>query len=252
LKPLGIWLSMAYFFIPALIFAGAYYLIMPWLLNKGVLPYYAYAIGLGVPLVGLLIAALMAYTLEGNPMRWSALMSRFGYRPLSGRDLLVVAIIFAVEMLLYFGLSLITSWLIRRQILPIPTGLPPFLDPRTVWTQDTLEAATGGLKGNWLLLLLSAVLLIVNVVGEEFWWRGIVLARQRLAFGAGTLVVHALLWTMFHRFKYWDLLNLLPLSFGLTFAVLYLKNSSAGLLMHFISNGVGLVPIALGVLGRGS
>jgi membrane protease YdiL (CAAX protease family) len=58
------------------------------------------------------------------------------------------------------------------------------------------------------------------------------------------------LWTLFHAFKYWDLLNLLPLSIGLTFAVLLLDNSSAGLLMHFISNGVGLVPILMGVLEK--
>jgi membrane protease YdiL (CAAX protease family) len=87
-------------------------------------------------------------------------------------------------------------------------------------------------------------------VGEEFWWRGVILPRQQLVFKfVAVWILHSVLWTLFHGYKYWDLLNLLPLSLGLTFAVLYLRNNTTGLLMHFVSNGVGLVPILLGVIG---
>ena len=175
MKSLGFQLFLIYFGIPALALAAGFYLLMPALIQRGMLPYYAYSLGLGLPLLAMLVAAIVAYRLEGRPRTWSARLARFNY---------------------------------------------------------------------------SVLLLGINVVGEEFWWRELILPRQQLAFAGWTLFVHALLWTLFHGFKYWDLLNLLPLSLGLTFAVLYLNNSSAGLVMHFISNGVGLLPILLGVLEK--
>ena len=250
MKPMGWTTSLLYFGIPALAMGAGFYLLMPFLIRRGMLVYYAYSISLGLPLLGMLIASLAAYRTEGNPLTWQALMTRFRFKPLSLRDLLIVAGIFAAEMGVYFLMTRFSSWLIAQNIMPIPNGLPDFINPQSVWTQETIDAATGGLKGNWPIFILSAVLLMVNVVGEEFWWRGLILPRQQLAFAASTLAVHSVLWTLFHAFKYWDLLNLLPLSIGLTFAVLLLDNSSAGLLMHFISNGVGLVPILMGVLEK--
>lgn len=82
---------------------------------------------------------------------------------------------------------------------------------------------------------------MVNVVGEEFWWRGIVLPRQVLAFGALT-------W-LFHAYKWWDLIGLLPLSLGLTWVVLHRENNTPGLIIHFVTNGAGVISILLGVLG---
>jgi membrane protease YdiL (CAAX protease family) len=250
MKSMGLGLSLLYFGIPALTLAVGFYLLMPALIKRGMLPYYAYSLGLGLPLLAMLVASMVAYRLEGNPLAWSALMDRFNYRPLSLRDLLIVAGIFAIEMALYLLMTRVTGWLIGQGIITLPANLPAFVNPQTVWTQETINAATGGLRGNWFLFFFSLILLVINVVGEEFWWRGLVLPRQQLAFSGSTLLVHALLWTLFHGFKYWDLLNLLPLSLGLTFAVLYLNNSSAGLVMHFISNGVGLVPILLGALEK--
>lgn len=250
MKPMDLGLSLLYFGIPALALAAGFYLLMPLLVKGGMLPYYAYSLSLGLPLLAMLAASIVAYRLEGNPLAWSALMTRFNYRPLSLRDLLSVAVIFAAEIALYLLMTRLTSWLIGQEIITLPANLPAFINPQTVWTQDTINAATGGLRGNWFLFFFSLVLLMINVVGEEFWWRGLILPRQQLVFVGWTLLVHTLLWTLFHGFKYWDLLNLLPLSLGLTFAVLYLNNNSAGLVMHFVSNGVGLLPILLGVLEK--
>lgn len=250
MKPMGWTTSLLYFGIPALAMAAGFYLFMPFLIKRGMLVYTAYTIALGVPMLGMLIGSLVAYRAEGNPFTWQALMTRFNFKPLSLRDLLIVAGIFAAEMAVYLLISKISAWLIAQNVIPIPANIPEFINPKTIWSQETIDAATGGLKGNWTIFIMSAILLVINVVGEEFLWRGVVLPRQKLAFAASTLMMHSVLWTLFHAYKYWDLLNLLPLSIGLTLAVLLLDNSSAGLLMHFISNGVGLIPILLGVLEK--
>ena len=58
---------------------------------------------------------------------------------------------------------------------------------------NNMDRQVGDLRGNWLVLFVSFVLLIVNVVGEGFWWRGVILPRQSLAFGRWTWVIHGVL-----------------------------------------------------------
>jgi hypothetical protein len=167
MKPIGLSLSLLNFGFPALALAAGFYLLMPLLIKRGMLPYYAYSLGLGLPLLVMLVTALVAYRLVGNPLEWSALMIRFRYHPLSLRDLLIVAGIFAAEMVLYLLMTRLTGWLIGQGYLPLPANLPAFVNPQTVWTQETINAATGGLRGNWFLFFFSLVLLVINVVGEE-------------------------------------------------------------------------------------
>lgn len=241
LRPMGWELSLIYFGAPALAMVIGFYGLMPWLEQRGLTPYMAYMVSMSLPLLGLLIAALVAYRLEGYPWEWSTLMARLGYHRMTGRDWLFTAGVFAVEMGAYALCSRFGRWLIEAGVMPIPVSLPPFLDPRTIFTPEALEVATDGLRGNWAVFAISLIVLVVNVVGEEFWWRGIVLPRQVLAFGALT-------W-LFHAYKWWDLIGLLPLSLGLTWVVLHRENNTPGLIIHFVTNGTGVISILLGVLG---
>jgi membrane protease YdiL (CAAX protease family) len=54
------------------------------------------------------------------------------------------------------------------------------------------------LRGNWGMALVYLAILVLNIVGEEFWWRGYVLPRQELAHGRWAWLVHGILWTLFH------------------------------------------------------
>ena len=247
--PLGWGLSLLHFGLPALLMIGGFYVLMPYLTRQGMTPYMAYLIGTLLPLALMLVAALIAFRLERHPPTWRALLERFNYRRMSAADWGWTALIFAAEMAAYVAVTRFSAWLIESDVMPLPSSLPAFMNPRTVFTQETLDLAAGGLRSNWPILGASVIALIINVVGEEFWWRGYILPRQLLAFGALTWVVHGLLWTGFHAFKWWDLLNLLPLSLGLTWVVLRRDNNTPGLVIHFVTNGVGLLPILLGVLG---
>ena len=250
LQAMSLGLSLIYFGVPAILMIVGFYAVMPSLIRRGVLSYYAYAAGLGLPLLVMLIAALVVYRVEGNPMRWQSLMERFRYRSMTTRDWLWTGGIFAVQLLIYSQFARLTRVLIDRDVILLPKALPAFVDPRTVFTTETLDSALGGLRGNWMVLLVSIVLLVVNVVGEEFWWRGVVYPRQELAFGRWVWVIHGAMWALFHAYKHWDLFSLLPMTLGLSFAVFYLQNNTPGLIIHFVGNGAGLIPILLGILGR--
>jgi len=248
LRPMRLWASVLFFGIPTLTMILAYYVLMPGLIKGGFLPYSAQCIALLVPLTGLLLAGLVGYRLEGRRLSWRAIAARFRWHRMDGRAWLWTLGVWALQLAIWFVLQKLSAWLIAQGFMPVPEGLPAFLDPRTTDSVAALEQATGGLQGNWGFALMSMALLIVNIAGEEVWWRGYVLPRQELAFGKWTWLVHGLMWTGFHAFKWWDLVSLLPLCLGLSYVTHRLRNNSTGFVIHTLQKAdffLVVVPLIL-------
>jgi membrane protease YdiL (CAAX protease family) len=205
---------------------------MPALIRAGLLPFYAYSLALSFLFVGLIIAALVGYRMEGHPLSWASFASRFRLRPMDGRDWLWTVVAFLVAFALLLAVQPATTWMIRSGLMPMPSHLPRFLDPRIELTGELYAAAAGGVKGNWWFLLTSLAVLCVNVLGEELWWRGYVLPRQELTLGRWTWLVHGVLWAAFHAAMWWNLVNLLPLTLGLAYVTVARKSTTAGIVTH--------------------
>ena len=134
--------------------------------------------------------------------------------------------------------------------MPLPAGLPFFDDPLVTKSAEALNQAAGGqMRGQWSLLVLFLVLYFFNIVGEELWWRGIILPRQELVFGRFTWLVHGLMWACFHLFKYWDILTLVPVCLSIAWISQKRQNNWAGLLAHAIVNGMAIPFILAAVAG---
>ncbi len=103
----------------------------------------------------------------------------------------------------------------------------------------------------WDQVLLTLVLLFFNIIGEEFWWRGYILPRQELAWGRWTWLVHGILWMLFHAFKYWDWLALLPGCLGIALMAQRRRNTVPGIIVHLIVNGSSAIGIILLLLTGG-
>lgn len=56
-------------------------------------------------------------------------------------------------------------------------------------------------------------------------------------------------WYLEKAFQWWHFLGLLPLTFGLSLICSRTKNTSPGIVIHLIFNGLGLIPILAAVLG---
>ena len=111
------------------------------------------------------------------------------------------------------------------------------------------ELAGGAVKGNWTLVWVSFVTLFFNIFGEELWWRGYLLPRQELVHGSSTWIIHGVLWTMFHAFKYWELAAILPASLALSFVAYKRKNTWPGIFTHLTVNGLGPISILFLAIG---
>ena len=250
LKPMPIGLSLLFFGIPAVIGVLGLYVLLPALSRAGVPQLWNYTVSLAGVFPLLLAAALIAYRIEGHPLSWLALKRRFRLAEMGGREWLWTAgllIVFVGGQILLMPTA---RWLVSVLPLPVPAGLPHAIDPRVVRTSIPTEFLGVPLRGNWAVALWYSVILGLNIIAEEFWWRGYVLPRQELSHSKGAWIVHGMLWTLFHVPMWWNLIALLPSTLSLSFVTSRLKNTTPGIVVHLVNNG--FVIILLGIFGVGA
>ena len=103
--------------------------------------------------------------------------------------------------------------------------------------------------GRYWLLAVWFPYWLLNIMGEEMLWRGVMLPRQEAAFGNYAWIIHAIGWAVFHIAFGWQLLlTLLPILFILPYAVQRRQNSWIGVIIHAGLNGPSFIAIALGII----
>lgn len=104
-------------------------------------------------------------------------------------------------------------------------------------------------NGRYWLLWVWAPYWILNILGEEFLWRGVMLPRQEAAFGKHAWLIHGVGWGLFHIAFGWQLLiTLIPLIFIQSYVVQRTKNSWIGVIMHGGLNGPSFIAICFGLI----
>lgn len=90
---------------------------------------------------------------------------------------------------------------------------------------------------------------ILNIMGEEVLWRGVVLPRQEAALGRLAWMANGAGWLLFHLAFGWQLvLVLVPIIFVLPYVVQRRRNTWIGVVVHAGLNGPAFVAIALGLV----
>lgn len=248
LKPMPLWTAFLMFAIPSALQTVSMYAILPMIAARVSYPMLWWFLLLYLlPLSFLMPASYIAYRLEGNPPTWQAFKERFNLKPLKGRDWAWVAglVIFGLATSL---LSVVSRWMASLPWFSPPQFIPPVVDPR-ITTLPT-EVMGVPLQGNWLILVIYAFALVVNIFGEEFYMRGYILPRQILTHGRWAWLVHGLLWTLFHFFQRWTYIQLLPITLSLSYVTYRTKNTTIAIAAHYIGNGIlGMIPILMVVAG---
>lgn len=89
---------------------------------------------------------------------------------------------------------------------------------------------------------------LLNVLGEEILWRGVVLPRQEAALGSSAWLANGCGWLLFHLAFGWQLLLvLLPILFVLPFVAQRRQNTWTAVLIHAGLNGPGFLAVAFGL-----
>jgi len=231
---MGVFTSFSIYTLAALLmFCMSKYLI-PFLSDKTgqeTILFWFIVAGLGV-FLPLIITAIRILKFEGYNISLSTWINRLRFVRLTKRDLtwtigglLLVAILSSSLMK---GLELIIGKFDHS---------PSFM---------SFEPLT---KGRYWLLIVWLPYWILNILGEEILWRGVLLPRQEIVFGRYTWLIHGCGWGLFHVAFGWQLMIvLIPLIFIQSFVVQKTKNSWTGVIMHGIINGPSFIAIAFGLL----
>jgi membrane protease YdiL (CAAX protease family) len=251
IQPMPLWLSAILFGVPTALVALGFHWLRPFLEAQGYSPIISFLGALAAPLALLFAGALVGYhVVEGRPLEWEAFSQRMRFPKFRWIDALLGVGLFIMVSAGYALFSSFGDDLIRAGLIPVPAGLPAIVDPLADFTPAALDRMAGGrLLGQWDLVLLFLVTFFFNIVGEELWWRGYILPRQELTHGKWTWLLHGLLWNLFHVFKWWDLIGLLPVTLILSFSAQRLKNNWPVLIAHALLNGISLVIVIAGVIG---
>jgi membrane protease YdiL (CAAX protease family) len=180
----------------------------------------------------LLLTAALLLNRERGPGRLDSLGARLWLRPMHGDDWLWAVGGLAVVGVLTGGIGAALGMLQdERNFHPSFMAFEP-LGPGRYW-----------ILGAWLPFF------VLNIVGEEFVWRGVALPRQEVAFGRWAWLVNGILWWLFHAAFPWQvLLTLAPITLILPYVVQRRRSTWAGLVIHAGFGAMGFLVLALGLV----
>lgn len=187
--------------------------------------------GLGI-FTPLIITGILILKKEGYKLNWETWVHRLRFRKISISD-----VIWSVGGLIVVGILSGVVMKVMEAIIGQFDHSPSFM---------TFEPLT---PGRYWILLLWFPYWLLNIFGEEFLWRGVMLPRQEVAFGKYTWLIHGTGWGLFHVAFGWHLMiTLLPLIYIQSFIVQKKKNSWIGVMMHAGLNGPSFIAISLGLI----
>lgn len=238
IQPLPFWGSLIAFGLPALLMIFSYHVFMPRLQAAGLAPAESFVVAHVAPMAIMLAAALAVFhRLEGRPLTWAAFSQRYRYPRITLKAVLLGLVTFMALNIAYGLFSQLGATLAGQSLAP---GIGVITS-----VADVLGISV---QGRWEIVFLFLLVLPLNVVGEELWWRGIILPRQELTHGRWTWIVHGTLWTAFHAFKWWDLAGLLPVCLLIAYISRRTKNYWLALIAHALFNGLALYLVLAAVM----
>ncbi len=251
LKPISLFNAILWFAGFALLFLLGIHVVLPALDATSLTNFEAFAVVTTVPLAIMLALAIALYVHDGHHPTLAAFRARYRLQRITWRDLGWTLVILIVGALGYGAIAqLVNTPLIESGLIPLPSDIPPLINPLVPMTPEIMEASIEGpLAGNWGIIVLYALMLFFNIAGEELFWRGYLLPRQEAQHGRFAWVWHGVLWAFFHLFKWWDVLPLIPICLSIAYVSQRTKSTWPAIIAHSIFNGMGLVGMIVWVLG---
>jgi membrane protease YdiL (CAAX protease family) len=217
------------FGLPAAGMYAAYYLISPLIAANTSLAEARY-LASDLVMAGMLIATWIGVVMEGGHSSLGSIARRLRLDRFNSRTWLWTL----GGMIIYVLLAIVANNLVPL-IYKVIHFVPP-IETAEPWGVSAIP-----------LVLIS---LLLNIFGEELWWRGYILPRQELQFGKNTWIWHGILWTFFHAFKWWTIPALLFVCMVVPFVAQRTRNTGPGIISHLVVNGLGIGAVIGRLLSR--
>lgn len=210
------------------------YFVLPTLYNNGFSKIFTFSVGIFLPLAILLSLAIYYALKERDTPDWKGIKDRLHLKPMKKSDWGWTGLLLLITLLGYFTLAGTTDWVL---------SIFPFLKAPEVFDQAHANDTFFGipLKGNWWVLGIHVAVLVLNVAGEELWFRGVIFPKQRLKYGKWAWLAHGIFYHLWHMIYPWSFFRLLPESLAYGWVAQKTGNTWTCIISHFIFNGLGLI-----------
>lgn len=238
-KPMPLQESILITFVLTFLGLSTFYLIQPFLEKQGLYELWAYIISLSLVFLVMICWTIFGLKREGISLKNFWLRLRLV--KVESRTWVWAVGVGLLFIISEAWFSPVLSNLVQASVLPIPQGLPSFVDPVA---QQSLSALKNQMMEEGILYIVPFAL-ILNIFGEELFWRGYVMPRQELVHRRKTWLIHGLMWTFSHLFQYWLLPSQVIGFLALSYLVQRYRNTWLGIIAHFISNGLPILILVL-------
>jgi membrane protease YdiL (CAAX protease family) len=250
IKPLNLWWSLTLVILPAGAAAVIIHLVIPSILQETGLPFLYLYLPWWIGFMALyFFASLFAYKLEGNSLTWGQFKTRYRLWSIERRSWRWFAALLGTFIVALSLLGILGDRISSIPALSMPPSFPPELNPSHPAGIQAGEFMGVTLKGKWWIAIVYFMGWILNIFGEEFWFRGYMLPRQEAAHGQRAWIVHGLVWAINHMWQLWTLVILLPYSFLWSYIIQKGKNTWIPIIVHGLGNLIPLGVIVIGIIG---
>ncbi|RJP53226.1 MAG: CPBP family intramembrane metalloprotease [Anaerolineaceae bacterium] len=179
---------------------------------------------------------LAAYVLrrEGQTLTWSTLKIRLNLYWGDWKTWMLFIILLVVGVALTFPLMATSK--ITALAAPPPDWFPASQNP--LKELKGIEDALPGVefKGNYLFLTLFIFTGVMNILGEDTLYRGVLIPKLHGLFGKRVWLVGGLIFSLKHIYVWWRIQETLPLAIAGAFMFGSMGSLSFAMLAHFIGN----------------
>jgi membrane protease YdiL (CAAX protease family) len=226
IKPMKLWQSLLFFLLPGLFGVFAFYVLLPMLVRLGMPEEFAYGTQMIAVFLLLFLVTIIGLRREGWSLSWATVRERLRIKRMDSTAW-------------KWTLSFLLLYLLGGYLLNSLAVL--FYEKIGFWPLPDADIPLTNIP-------FMVIVLVINVLTEELLWRGYILPRQELEHGKYAFLVNGVLWSLFHMFKWWAVPFQLPINWMLPFVVQRTKNTTPGIWMHFIFNGLGILLTIIAIL----
>lgn len=249
-KQLSIFQLILAFAIPGAVAYTGFRVVLPRLVESGTPTMIAWPVIASVMLLALVCVAIFFLHSEARQLNIS-LTSRMCLKPLALKQWVIYLSIIIVGLILTAAATKLVTPFMNLTGITIPGYMPFFLDPSINPAETDPAVLSPGLplQGQFILLPLVAVTLLLNILAEELYFRAWLLPKMS-TYGSMGWVINGTLFALYHIYQFWLFPLIIVMSLLMAFVIYQSKSIWPALAAHLIGNFlVTILGILMLILG---
>lgn len=224
------------FFLPSSFAFFGFRVVLPWLVDNGYPKTLMWGVVASIMLLIFVILGIFLINSESKKLNIS-FSERLCLKKLPVKQWLICLGIMILGIMLSFIAASFIEPFISFTGLHIPDYMPFWLDPSVNPMETDMEILSPGypLKGNYMVVLIMGIALLLNILAEEIYFRAWLLPKMQ-SLGKWSWVANGVLFALYHTFQLWLFPIIVIVSLASTLVVYLSKSLWPAFVVHIVAN----------------